>query len=149
MKIIINETELIVTNCYPFRYPSGKLVLKIEVLQSAIGHDDLKELLKNNTSDIILVKDDESQSSFSGFTYAVEITDKDEKYYCELLCQSESDYQIGLLKQKNADLTALVNAQTETINALNETILTTQLALTELYESIAYTEATEEVTSNE
>lgn len=115
MKLSIGNTELTVKNCYALRYQNGKLVLKIEVGQEAIGHDDLKALLKNNTGDIILTKDDESTETFSGFGYTVQILDRDDVYECELECTSESTYQIGRLKMKNEELEKAVTAHGKTI----------------------------------
>lgn len=110
MKIIINNTELAVNSCYPYRYNNGKLVLKIEVQQGTITHDELKTLLKENTGDIVATNDDGTQQTYSGFTYAVEITDKNEIYAVELLCQSEAEYQVGILKKENTEIKEILNA---------------------------------------
>ena len=104
MKLLIASTELTVTNCYAYRYPNGKLVLKIETPQENISHDDLKTLLKNNTEDITLTRDDGKTETFTGFHYQVKIADEVnaegvEIHSCEVECQSENDFQIGILQR--------------------------------------------------
>ena len=104
MILLIASTELTVTNCYAYRYPNGKLVLKIETPQENIGHDDLKTLLKNNTEDITLTRDDGKTETFTGFHYQVKIADEVnaegvEIHSCEVECQSENDFQIGILQR--------------------------------------------------
>ena len=104
MKLLISSTELTVTNCYAYRYPNGKLVLKIETPQENISHDDLKTLLKNNTEDITLTRDDGKTETFTGFHYQVKIADEVnaegvEIHSCEVECQSENDFQIGILQR--------------------------------------------------
>lgn len=123
MKITIGTTELTVTGCYAYRYQNGKLVLKIEVPQSEITHDDLKALIKGNTADIVCEKDDGTTETFSGFSYTLTILDKDDTYFVEVECVSETE-------RKVADMLKVVKAQNETIEGqeqvigeLNDTIL--------------------------
>lgn len=46
MTVKIGTTTINVTECYAFRYQNGKLVLKITVPKTEIGHDDLYNLVK-------------------------------------------------------------------------------------------------------
>lgn len=107
MFIRIAETELNVNNAYAFRYANGKLVLKIEVPQSEIDHDDLKALLKENQGDIIKVDGDKTET-FTGFSYTVVITDRDDVYECEVECVSETERKVG-------DLRVVIHNQAKTI----------------------------------
>ena len=152
MKVLVNNAELDVLNCYPYRFNNGKLVLRMEILQANIEHDALKALLKANTGDVVQINDDGTQTSYSGFQHAVSITDKEEVidnvaqeiYFIEIECKSESDYLIGVLwseieKQKNEIETQkneilaqsnlivqqinTINAQADEILLLNDTLL--------------------------
>ena len=154
MKIKVGTTELNVINCYPYRFPNGKLVLKIEVSQSEIGHDDLRAFLKANKEDIILIKEDDTTETFAGFYYQVRIADSElpdgtEIHDCEIECVSENEYQIGILQRTVAEQAKVIEAQNQVIanqnmvnNALQEEILTTQMAMCDLYESMTATEET-------
>ena len=128
MKILVGTTELTVTNCYAYRYPNGKLVLKIETPQENISHDDLKTLLKNNTEDIILTRDDGKTETFTGFHYQVKIADEVnaegvEIHSCEVECQSENDFQIGILQRTVEEQKASQAALQQQNDGLTECIL--------------------------
>lgn len=135
MKVLINLSELTVLNCYAYRYSNGKLVLRIEIPQSDISHDDLKTLLKENAGDIIAIKDDGTTETFTGFHYQVRISDSEtpegvEIHSCEIECVSENEFQIGILQRTVAQQNAVIESQNQTINAqaseialLNDTLL--------------------------
>ena len=122
MKVLIGSTELTVNNCYAYRYQNGKLVLKIEVPQSEIAHDDLKALLKDNTDDIIKV-DGDNRETFSGFRYTLTILDRDDVYECEVECVSEMERKVGDLEKLLEEEKAVINEQREEIALLNDTLL--------------------------
>ena len=126
MKAIFNETELNVVGCLPHRYASGKLVLRVTVDQTVIGHDELKALIKSNTGDITVIRDDESQETYSGFNYNVQIIDDETNYICEIECKSELEYQLSLAKKEITTLRAENEALREEIATLteNNTMLT-------------------------
>lgn len=114
MFITVNGTILNVTDCYAYRYNDGKLVLKIIVPQTEIGHDALKVLLKTNEGDI--VKNNEGQlETYSGFRYTLTILDRDDVYECEVECVSETERKVGDLKNE-------VSNQELTISELREII---------------------------
>ena len=135
MQITMSNTTLTVNNCYPYRYPSGKLVLIIEIPKSEISFDDLAGLFDGYTGDIIKI-DDGTETILHGFTYNMELTYKDSVYHVEAECRSESEYQIGILQdrivEQNAmisQLNQVISAQTNTISGLMQTIEFTQDAL--------------------
>lgn len=147
MFIRISTTEINVNNAYAFRYANGKLVLKIEVPQSEIEHDDLKALLKENQGDIVKVDGDKTET-FTGFSYTVIITDRDEVYECEVECVSEVERKVG-------DLRVVIAGQNKTIADLmveNSTLTDCILDMSEIiyggseddFEEIEDTEDTEE-----
>ena len=114
MKILIGQTELEVNNCYSYRYQNGKVVLKIEVDQETIGHDELKALLKNNTEDIVRLADDGTVAeTYSGFYFTVSILDKDNIYECEVEC-------VSVAERKIADQNRIIAEQNATIEELQE-----------------------------
>lgn len=129
MKITVGTTELTVTGCYAYRYQNGKLVLKIEVPQTEITHDSLKALIKGNTGDIVCEKDDGTTETFSGFVYTLTILDKDETYFVEVECVSETE-------RKLANLQNAVTSQNETIATQNETIAAQEQVIGELNDTI-------------
>lgn len=143
MKLFVGTRELIVTNCYPYRYNNGKLVLKMDVAQENIRQDELKALLKDNTDDIICIKENGKQEIYSGFYRTLSITDTEKEildsngevigtheiYFVEIECISEATFQNGRLRQKIADQNAIianleqrVTVQNEVINSQSESI---------------------------
>lgn len=130
MRITVGERELVVKNCYAYRYQNGKLVLKIEVNQSEIAHDELKTLIKDNTDDIICEKEDGTKEIFSGFRYTLSILDKDDTYTVEVECISEAERKIADLQHRVEEQAVVIQEQSETIEAqagvieeLNDTLL--------------------------
>lgn len=128
MKVLINSTELTVLNCYAYRYSSGKLVLRMEIPQTDISHDDLKILLKENTGDIVASKDDGTTETFTGFHYQVRISDSEtpegvEVHSCEIECMSETEFQLGILQRTVASQNVLIAEQANTIALLNDVML--------------------------
>ena len=127
MKIIIDQTTLTVKNCYPYRYNNGKLVLKIEILKEAIGAGELLALceeLKNNALDIMVVDDaGEVSQAYVGFHHNYNFSADGTQYTVELENESESRYQIGLLKAENAALRGELATLTDNSNMLTECLL--------------------------
>lgn len=123
MKILVGTRELTVTSCYAYRYQNGKLVLKVDVPQTEIAHDELKELIKDNTDDIVLTKDDETTETFSGFSYTLTILDKDDTYYVEVECISETERKVAELQHIVDAQNETIEEQTDVINELNDTLL--------------------------
>lgn len=115
MKLKIGNTTLNVTEAYPYRYGNGKLVLKFTTPKTEIGHDALYDLIKDNTADIVLTKDDETTETFSGFRYTLTILTTNDNYEVEVECTSEADRKIGDLKNE-------VNLQEITIAELREIV---------------------------
>lgn len=108
MKIIVGTTELTVSNCYPYRYGSGKLVLKIEIPKegnSLANLETICEDIKTNASKVEVYNDDgEKEQVFSGFHYNYDLGSRGGQYVIEMENESESNYQIELLKERNAEL---------------------------------------------
>ena len=151
MNILVGANTIEAVNCWVERYDTGKVVLKLHIRQDVIGHDELKNLLKNNTEDIILTKDDGSVEALSGFYYSIRVSDSvidgEEIHDCEVECIGENEYQIGRLKNQIAEQNEVISnqmkiiAEMQAVNAaLNDEILTTQMELCELYESNKGTE---------
>lgn len=131
MILKIKETTLNVLNAYAFRFQNGRLVLRVEVPQTEISHDALKELFKTNTEDITKTNDDGRVETFGGFVSAedapviVKITDTTnengvEVYEVEAECVAESVFQNAILRAKIAEQEAVISAQNENIASLTE-----------------------------
>lgn len=114
MTVTIGTTTLNVNGCDAVRYASGKLVLKIVVPQTEIGHDELKTLLKENDGDIVKNNDD-ALDTYTGFSYTLTILDRDDVYECELECISETE-------RKLRDLQNLVSGQEDSIELVQEVL---------------------------
>lgn len=138
MKILVGETEIPVVNCYAYRYPTGRLVLNIDVIYDVISHDALRAIFVDNSSDIVLTKDDGKTETFTGFYHQVKVsdnvreTDGTEIHSCEIECVSESEFQLGILQRKVQEQDATIAAnnatiekQNQEIQALNDTLLET------------------------
>lgn len=98
MTVKIGTTTINVTECYAYRYQNGKLVLKITLPKTEIGHDDLYDLVKNNTGDVLLTNDDQSTETFSGYSYTLTILTNDTEYQVEVECISETERKVGNLQ---------------------------------------------------
>lgn len=98
MTVKIGTTTINVTECYAYRYQNGKLVLKITLPKTEIGHDDLYDLVKNNTGDVLLTNDDQSSEVFSGYSYTLTILTNDTEYQVEVECISETERKVGNLQ---------------------------------------------------
>lgn len=136
MTIKIGTTTLNVTECYAYRYQNGKLVLKITLPKTEIGHDDLYDLVKNNTGDVLLTNDDQSTETFSGYSYTLTILTNDTEYQVEVECISETERKVGNLQTDLntaegtiislqtliAQQTAIVEAQAELLAAQSREI---------------------------
>lgn len=120
MNLVIKNTNLVVSDCYPYRFNNGKLVLRFTVDKAEIGHDQLYDLIKDNTEDILCQREDGSVDVYSGFKYTLTILTKEDTYEVEVECVSEVERKVGELQRVIADLSA-------------ETT-TSELALAELYE---------------
>lgn len=146
MKILINETEINVTNACAFQHPNGKRELRITVPQTEIGYTELKELLKGNTGEIVLTKDDGNTEAFLGYHTTATITDKTENdvevFYIILDCVGEAErkaleaeYKAKEVEKQAQVLAELVEQQKQALAALNQQLLVTQLAVVEMHEA--------------
>lgn len=136
MTVKIGTTTINVTECYAYRYQNGKLVLKITLPKTEIGHDDLYDLVKNNTGDVLLTNDDQSTETFSGYSYTLTILTNDTEYQVEVECISETERKVGNLQTDLntaegtiislqtliAQQTAIVEAQAELLAAQSREI---------------------------
>lgn len=136
MTVKIGTTTINVTECYAYRYQNGKLVLKITLPKTEIGHDDLYDLVKNNTGDVLLTNDDQSTETFSGYSYTLTILTNDTEYQVEVECISETERKVGNLQTDLntaegtiislqtliAQQTAIVEAQAELLAARSREI---------------------------
>lgn len=136
MTVKIGTTTINVTECYAYRYQNGKLVLKITLPKTEIGHDDLYDLVKNNTGDVLLTNDDQSSEVFSGYSYTLTILTNDTEYQVEVECISETERKVGNLQTDLntaegtiislqtliAQQTAIVEAQAELLAARSREI---------------------------
>lgn len=153
MKILIGTTELEVKECAPLRKPNGEVTLRITADKSRIGFDDFVTLLKENTADIQKLDDSGAVIDiYSGFHYSVKMSydSAKETYTAEVVCQSEAEFQNGILKKQIAEQNILIEALQNTIEAQNTELLNTQLATCALYETIqSMSAATESEASEE
>ena len=142
----INGTNLNALSVYAYQYPSGKRELRVTLPQDAIEYADLKALLKSHDGDIVLTKEDGTTETFVGYKTTASITDKVENetevFYVVLDCVGEAERKAleAEAKAKEAEATAqalaeLVEQQKQTLEALNQQLLVTQLAVVEMHEA--------------
>ena len=104
MNILVNDTKLKVINAYAER--GDKISLFIHVSQKEISYEDLKNLFKNNSDDIIKT-DGRKKETFSSFSY-VGIDDDDiNDVYVVKLYADENDFQLGRNRQLEEDIKVL------------------------------------------
>lgn len=161
MKIQIGGIEVNVKSCAARELQNGTRFLQITFLQSEIEYAALKELLENNTGEIILTREDNTTQTFSGYKFTPEITDKVDEtgekiYFVVVKCVAEAERQALEAKAKAAELEKVtadqartINTLTVTIESLNQQMLILQMAAAELYEKTLPAKTTEEATEEQ
>ena len=152
MILKIATTEIAVNDCYAYEHASGKRELRIQIPQTSITYEELKALLKGDTSEIVLTKDDGTTKTFCGYKTTFEITDKTEKgveiFRVTMPCVAEAERrameaqtQVAALEKTVAQQANYISAQAteilaqaEVIVAQGETINTQNEQLAELAE---------------
>lgn len=145
MKLIVNGTELTVSNAYTERdKASGVLSAVIEVPYASMDFTALKALFMENEDIITKVLDDESTESWDGFKYSTPPVDTGEQYRI-VLTGEEATYQIErtrhlekTLAEKEASIAQMKQALAEKENEISD--------LAEAYADMLYASAMEELT---
>lgn len=136
MKILVGATELEVNSCSPFRQNNGKIELKVNLPATGINEADLRALFKNNTEDILRYADDGITvvETLSGFRFTVNSAYDEKTDSITIFAEgvSEAEFQNGRLRQQIAELKATNAAQNETIEAQTEEIIILNDTLLEL-----------------
>ena len=145
MKLIVNETELTVSNAYTERdTTSGVLSAVIEVSHDSMDFTALKTLFMENTGIITKVHDDETEEPWDGFMYSTPPVDTGEQYRIVLIGEEET-YQIERtrhLEKTLAEKEASIS-QMEQVLAEKESEIAD---LAEAYADMLYASAMEELT---
>ncbi len=144
MKLIVNGTELTVSNAYTERdTTSGVLSAVIEVPYDSMDFTALKALFMENTDVITKVLDDESTESWDGFRYSTPPVDTGELYRIILIGEEET-YQIErtrhlekTLAEKEASIAQMEQEIAEKDNEIAD--------LAEAYADMLYASAMEEL----
>lgn len=127
MKLYVNGTTLNVNNAWTEREESnGIITLLIKVPYAEIEHDDLKNLFKNNTEDMIKTADDGTEETFTGeFSYKYTTDNDASEIYTVVMTVGENAHQLGRnrqLEKDNADLNAKVASKDNEIATLNTAV---------------------------
>ena len=130
MKAIINKREFEIIECKKVT-GYGTYAIAITFKKSTIDGNSLDELLTENEAaegEVVIVHDSGEKVTYSGFTNS-------HSYECNKTVIIARLNALPPLEKKVAELTSLVKAKDETINALTEELTTVQMALCALYES--------------
>ena len=127
MNILIGGTNLEIMECTPYQHPNGKRELRIKLPQENIGYYELIDVLDGDTSKIIVTKNDEATSTYSGYETTYEVTSKEENevkiWYVVMFCVAEAERRASEAKEQTIALENIVARQNEIIEAQNEEIL--------------------------
>lgn len=148
MKIIVNETELTVSNAYTERDTSaGTLSAVIEASYDSIDFTALKTLFMESTGVITKINDDGTAESWDGFTYSKPPVDDGEQYRI-ILTGEEETYQIERTRHLEKTLAEKENSIEQMKQQLSEK--DTEIAnLAEAYADMLYASSMEELESGE
>lgn len=149
MKLTINETTIDIVSAELIRDIKYGVYLSVKIPDTAITEFGIRELFEGNTETIFITNDDEKVKAYNGYSNIAKYHWENGYYLVAILCNSETQHQINMLqdaldeqKTANKDMAAMIEnykkiieTQDENILALNEQLLTTQMALCELYES--------------
>lgn len=144
MKLIVNGTELTVSNAYTERdTDSGVLSAVIEVPYESMDFTALKTLFMENTGIITKVLDDGTTESWDGFTYSKPPVDDGEQYRIVLTGEEET-YQIERTRHLEKTLAEKESSIEQMKQQLSDK--DTEIAnLAEAYADMLYASAIEEL----
>lgn len=106
-KIIFGNTELLITDAYPYMYTNGKVVLRVSASEDNVTEADMK-LLQSNTEPIDYYEY-ENEEWVKKMTYENYISGEYVSSYKDGVYSAEVT-RIGETEQKVAELEASVNA---------------------------------------
>lgn len=132
MKLIVNETELTVSNAYTERNKNGSLTAVIEVPYDSMDFTNLKLLFMSNEGIITKELDDGSTESWDGFKYLNPPVDTGE-YYRIVLIGEESTYQI----ERTRNLEKILAEKETVISTMESTIASKDAEIIDLAEQCA------------
>lgn len=146
MKLIVNKTELEVSNAYTERDEKGTLSAVIEVPYDSMDFADLKLLFMSNDGIITKETDDGEAESWDGFKYVNPPVDTGELYKI-VLSGEEETYQIERTRQLEKKLaekeTSLESVKHELSEKENE-----MAELAEAYADMLYEASLKEIFGN-
>ena len=100
-KIKFGDSELVVSNLYPYRYDygKGKEVLRIEILDSNASFDDIKKL-DGNEDPIYYYENDTLKLPYEGYVYDFSCQYSEGKYSIELKRMDKTERLVQKLSEK-------------------------------------------------
>lgn len=144
MQITIGTNTLEVLSAGARRLPSGKILVIVEAKQELISHDEFRALFKDTTDDLIVTRDDGTQDTYGGCHYSVKVADdvktmrvgneevEVEIHRAEIECASETEFQLGRLRGTVATQEQVLVVQAEYIGLLEEAVIASEIAITDL-----------------
>lgn len=107
-KIIFNETEVSVSDCYPYRYENGKEVLRITTTESTF---DILKGLDGYTGAIQYFEDEVVKTEYSNYSIDFTCNYSDSTYSVELT-------RVGTTEIKLQEATDRINELSATLDSL-------------------------------
>lgn len=133
--LTIGSTTLELNSFRKIRDKVVGVYAQIEIPTTAISHDDLKALFTDNQHDLI-VTEDESTTTYSGYATLDEIREKNGMHTVIQICTSEAIHLLNeARKQIDAQQTALDN-YAKVVAGQVETIATLEKSNEELNETV-------------
>ena len=133
--LTIGSTTLELNSFRKIRDKVVGVYAQIEIPTTAISHDDLKALFTDNQHDLI-VTEDESTTTYSGYATLDEIREKNGMHTVIQICTSEAIHLLNeARKQIDEQQTALDNYAKVVANQV-ETIATLEKSNEELNETV-------------
>ena len=118
--LTIGNTALELNSFRKIRDKVVGVYAQIEIPTTAIPHDDLKALFTDNQHDLI-VTEDESTTTYSGYAQLDEIREKGGVYTVIQICTSETMHLLNEARKQIEEQKKTITAQTEQVAFLEET----------------------------
>ena len=118
--LTIGNTALELNSFRKIRDKVVGVYAQIEIPTTAISHDDLKALFTDNQNDLI-VTEDESTTTYSGYAQLDEIREKGGVYTVIQICTSEAMHLLNEARKQIEEQKETITAQTEQVALLEET----------------------------
>ena len=134
MNLTIGSKTIEIVSCEQRRDNKKGFFLDIVAPVANVSMDELRSLLKDNKEDIVVAKEDGTVNTYTGFGLLGVLSCEENMIHVAQYANSEIEAQLSVAQNKIVEQDAVIATLQAENSLLLEELLTTQLALCELYE---------------